>query len=87
MKGTEALATVHDCRTQEEHTIHICCNKQDRSMDMHLGMKDEGGQMIACAQKVFCSKRVLSGSHRYHLTIEPGVDVAMCVLICLSVLR
>lgn len=84
LNGTEATAVVRDCTTQQKHTVHIYGNLRDRTMEVYLGRRNEGGSLLACAERRFSRRAILSGRHKYVLNVEPGADIAMCVLMCIT---
>lgn len=53
-------------------------------MTLHVGKKAQGGRLIATASRNFNMRDIFANSQTYILTVEPGVDVAMCVLLCIA---
>jgi uncharacterized protein YxjI len=57
---------------------------RSKNAQIYLGNPKEGGRMIANASRKLNAKHVLFGAQDYQVTIEPGVDVALIVLLVLA---
>ena len=53
-------------------------------MQLYLGKRNEGGQLLATAERVLTMGEFFGGSQTYVLNVQPGVDGAFCVLMCLA---
>lgn len=82
-KGTEAIVVIKHSGIQRMQCVHLYGSIKDRSMLLYLGERAGGGRLIARADRTPSRRRVLGGA-RYMLTVEPCVDVAMCVLLCVA---
>lgn len=82
--GSEAKAVVTDKRTGQQHNIYMHGNWLDKDLKIYLGKKKEGGRLIAEANRKLGMQQILFGQEEYILRVEPGFDVAMCVIMCIA---
>ena len=80
--GTEAIAVVYNSRARERHHVRMHGNTKDRSFVLHLRERGGAWRPIAQAHRTLSARSLLTGA-RYALTVQPSVDVAMCVLLCI----
>lgn len=48
---------------------------------MYMGRQHQGGRLLATAE---ITQQVSVGTSHWDISVEPGVDVALCVLLCLA---
>ena len=83
-----APVVVIECTTQQPHTIYVYGHWIDSDMEVCLVKKGEGGRRLATAGLVqeHAKTRLpaVSICMEYEVSTEPGVDVAMCALLCVA---
>ncbi|CAF9903383.1 MAG: hypothetical protein GOMPHAMPRED_000220 [Gomphillus americanus] len=57
---------------------------KDNYTNTHAEIKLDNGHVVACIDRDFWSGRNLLGANQYMLTIAPGMDIALCVAMCLA---
>lgn len=68
--------------TQEQNSLHLYGGHwPSRKTMMYMGKQHQGGKLLATAQ---ITEEVSVGTSHWELNVEPGVDVALCVLLCLA---
>lgn len=82
--GHEAKAVVRDQNTKRQHTVYMYGNWLERSMKLYLGKKNEGGCLLARASRPLTMGDMFLDRQTYNLTVFPGVDSALCVLMCIA---
>lgn len=82
--STEAKAVITDRATHKRHILYMYGDWGNSNMQLFLGKKSEGGSLLAKAGRDYGWHDFLSGHQEYVLSIEPGVDVALCVLMCIT---
>eukprot|EP00892_Ulva_mutabilis_P008074 jgi/Ulvmu1/5639/UM231_0001.1 len=83
--GHEAKASVKDHATQQMLDVYLYGSWHEHSVKMYLGKKKEGGRMLAHSQrKILSVGEMLLDRQTYTLTVLPGVDAALCVILCIA---
>jgi hypothetical protein len=71
-----------DFHTQQEKSLYFYGGTwPTRKTMMYLGKQHQGGKLLATAE---ITQEVSVGTCHWQLFVEPGVDVALCVLLCLA---
>lgn len=84
MFGLQSTVDVVDKHTGREHTLHMYGSWMARSMKLYLGEQKQGGRLLAYASRQSTWVEVLKMKQTYELTILPGIDSALCVLLCIA---
>lgn len=82
--GHEAKAVVQDLHTKQQHHIYMYGNWLEHNMKLFLGKKKEGGRLLAYASRQITAAELFLDRQTYDLTVMPGVDSALCVLLCIA---
>ena len=82
--GSKCKATVTDLNTRQQLTLYMYGNWRGKTMELYLGKKKEGGRLLAEASRKFDIGHVLLDAQSYVLRVQPGVDTALCVLLCVA---
>lgn len=82
--GHEAKAVIQDMLTKQQHTIYLHGNWLEYNAKLYLGKKAEGGRLLAYASRRVTMAEIFADRQTYDLNIMPGVDVALCVLLCIA---
>jgi hypothetical protein len=69
---SEAKATVKDLRTGQNRVLYMYW--MNRSMELYLGKKKEGGTLLAECKAKYWPER------KHTLKMKPGMDAAVCVI-------
>ena len=77
LKGSEAVTVVQDSVTHLKHRLHRYSNRKEGTLELFLGGREEGGQLLAAAVRARTNRWLLTGRHRYVLTVEPCVDLSL----------
>ncbi|KAJ3052457.1 hypothetical protein HK102_011878, partial [Quaeritorhiza haematococci] len=59
-------------------------NWRDKTAEVYLGEPKEGGRLIATLSRKLNAKHLFMGQQDYQVTIQPGVDSALIVLLALA---
>ena len=81
---SKCKATVTDLNTRQQMTLYMHGNWRSKTMEIYLGKKKEGGRLIAEAGRKFSMKDLLLDTQEYLLSVQPGVDTALCVVMCVA---
>lgn len=73
-----------DRQTGEPHTVHMYGSWLAKGMKIYLGQQNHGGRLLAYADRRSTWGDIFHMKQTYELTIMPGVDSALCVLLCMA---
>lgn len=78
----DAAGYLNDFHSQEENSLHLYGGHWPNCKTMmYMGKQHQGGRLLATAE---ITQEVSVGTSHWDLAVEPGVDVALCVLLCLA---
>lgn len=80
MMRNEATADIQNLKTNETQTVHMYGDGFERRMQLYLGDREKGGQMLAYGSRRSKLSDSLLNHHTYDITVFPNVDFAFCAL-------